>query len=415
VLVLGDLATDHQRQPFVIPWSRGQAVAPAALRNTVAGAIAAQSPLANRASDLGGQLLHLAFPMTLSDQAPFNDVGAPAVEISLAGERVPPGGAVPTGSRAVAAQATLSWLGRALLQTVTAIDGGPQLARPSTYLIYSGKVIPAWAIRLLVLALIFPVAVTTVDAVARVRRRGHALLPWIAWVLGFAAAFLLAGAVVVLARIAGLLSGDPAGPVPSGAPGPDGGGLATIAVAGLVLLVTVFVLRPRLSRVLGAGGLRRGGLEGAPGAAVAVSVVLCLTTLVLWLRNPFAALLLVPALHLWLWLGASELHIARPWKLLLVLVGLAPVALAVLYYALGDGLSATEVLWNGVLIIAAGQLGTAGLILWSMAFGCFAGVIALALAPARRRRVENAPVTVRGPISYAGPGSLGGTESALRR
>ena len=26
-----------------------------------------------------------------------------------------------------------------------------------------------------------------------------------------------------------------------------------------------------------------------------------------------------------------------------------------------------------------------------------------------------APVTVRGPISYAGPGSLGGTESALRR
>ena len=29
-------------------------------------------------------------------------------------------------------------------------------------------------------------------------------------------------------------------------------------------------------------------------------------------------------------------------------------------------------------------------------------------------RPEDAPVTVRGPISYAGPGSLGGTESALR-
>jgi hypothetical protein len=41
-----------------------------------------------------------------------------------------------------------------------------------------------------------------------------------------------------------------------------------------------------------------------------------------------------------------------------------------------------------------------------------AGVIVLA---SRQPRPEQAPVTVRGPASYAGPGSLGGTESALRR
>jgi len=34
---------------------------------------------------------------------------------------------------------------------------------------------------------------------------------------------------------------------------------------------------------------------------------------------------------------------------------------------------------------------------------------------ARQPRPEEMPVTVRGPITYAGPGSLGGTKSALRR
>jgi hypothetical protein len=39
---------------------------------------------------------------------------------------------------------------------------------------------------------------------------------------------------------------------------------------------------------------------------------------------------------------------------------------------------------------------------------------------ARRRLARDAPATgesikTRGPLSYAGPGSLGGTESALRR
>jgi hypothetical protein len=46
--------------------------------------------------------------------------------------------------------------------------------------------------------------------------------------------------------------------------------------------------------------------------------------------------------------------------------------------------------------------------------GAFGSVLAIAL----RIRPDTEPaasVTVRGPGSYAGPGSLGGTESALRR
>ena len=37
----------------------------------------------------------------------------------------------------------------------------------------------------------------------------------------------------------------------------------------------------------------------------------------------------------------------------------------------------------------------------------------LALAPSSAG--GDRPVTVRGPLSYAGPGSLGGTDSAMRR
>jgi hypothetical protein len=47
---------------------------------------------------------------------------------------------------------------------------------------------------------------------------------------------------------------------------------------------------------------------------------------------------------------------------------------------------------------------------------CLAGLL---IVMRTRRRVQSAaepePLRTRGPISYAGPGSLGGTESALRR
>ena len=56
-----------------------------------------------------------------------------------------------------------------------------------------------------------------------------------------------------------------------------------------------------------------------------------------------------------------------------------------------------------------------GLLLASLAAGLFvaAGILLLrSHLPAPKQRLE---ITVRGPLSYAGPGSLGGTPSALRR
>ena len=91
----------------------------------------------------------------------------------------------------------------------------------------------------------------------------------------------------------------------------------------------------------------------------------------------------------------------------------------VLFYARQLNLGAGDVAWMGVLLLAAGHVGLLGAILWSAALGCLAAAALVALdvlpAPAGVPSAKPAEVTIRGPLSYAGPGSLGGTESALRR
>jgi len=52
---------------------------------------------------------------------------------------------------------------------------------------------------------------------------------------------------------------------------------------------------------------------------------------------------------------------------------------------------------------------------WSVVVGCALSAVAVSALAARDAHPEQAPITVRGPVTYAGPGSLGGTESALRR
>jgi hypothetical protein len=100
---------------------------------------------------------------------------------------------------------------------------------------------------------------------------------------------------------------------------------------------------------------------------------------------------------------------------ILLFVGLAPLVLVCLYWLSTQGLGPVDGLWHGVLLIAGGQIGLPAAAGWSAILGCLVSVIVLAVRIQRQPRPEDAPVTVRGPVSYAGPGSLGGTESALRR
>jgi hypothetical protein len=409
VLVLGDLAGSVAREPIVTPWSNSQLVAPPVLRNTVAAALGAQTGLAAGSTGLIGQIAHLAFPMVATQQGPFAASGLPAVQLSLSGEHLPAANEPTMPTR-------IATMGRVVLQSVTSLDGGAALPAPSTYLTFSSKSVPAWAIRLFVLALILPVLLATIDGVARARRRGHTILRWAGWVLSAAVPFVLATLLVLAAHAVGLIAGAPPGPAGGGQVAPHAGAIALLAVIALLLVTGLVWLRPALARILGPGVRRPGsGEEAGAGAAAGLMLVLCVVTLLVWIANPFAAILLVPALHLWMWIVAPDFRLPRPVVTVLLLAGFALPVLIAADYATTLGLGPLQAAWALVLLVAGGTVGPLAVLEWSLLAGCAFTAVAIVVSAARRPAPEQAPVTIRGPVGYAGPGSLGGTESALRR
>ena len=423
VIVLGDLASSA-RQPVVAAWSNSQAVAPTELRNTVGSALRSETGLAANEPDLGGQLARLAFPMTGTEQAPFDSHGQAAVLLSLSG--VPD---VP--AKALGSKLEIGAMGRAVLQATNALEAGPPVGAPSAYLIWDGKVIPSWAIRFLVLVLILPVLAVTIDGIARVRRKGHSISRWVGWVLVSAVPLVLAALLVLIAGATGWIGAAPPSPVWSGVFPLGGGGIALLVLSGLLIVGGFALLRRVLTGLLqldhvAAGAARRAsrqpaGVYGAPpewgahGAAAGVIVVLCVASLAIWLANPFAALLLLPALHLWVWAVAPEPRLPLVLRVVMLLVGLVPGALVALVFAHTFGLGPVGVAWNTVLLLAGGTVGFVGAVEWSVVLACAISVALVIIRTARQPVPDVLPVTIRGPVSYAGPGSLGGTKSAIRR
>jgi hypothetical protein len=108
----------------------------------------------------------------------------------------------------------------------------------------------------------------------------------------------------------------------------------------------------------------------------------------------------------------------RGWRgLVAVLLALLPLLLAALYYMSALGLNPFELAWVVLAATAGGHVSVATALVVSGVAGCLA--CALALAARRPAPAGGAggrqDITTRGPRTYAGPGSLGGTESALRR
>jgi hypothetical protein len=141
--------------------------------------------------------------------------------------------------------------------------------------------------------------------------------------------------------------------------------------------------------------------------------------IVIWALNPFAAALLVPALHLVLLAVAPEVTLTRAAKLGLVLLGLVPAGIVALLYALQFDLGPVGLAWMGALQVAGGQVGIAWALLWAVVLGLLASALTVVaraerVGPRAAGRVGS-DTSITGPGSYAGPGSLGGTESAIRR
>jgi hypothetical protein len=256
------------------------------------------------------------------------------------------------------------------------------------------------------------------DGLARARRRRLAVGRSTLWALSCALPFLSCAVLAYLFGWIGVLGATPAGTVlPSALPF---GARAGAAAAALVLTFALsWLLRALLIRRLGADARPDPEVAGLTLLSVLVTIAL-----LAWLGNPLTALLALPALHLWLALADPQrLDIGRlprrAVSLALVVLGAAPLLLLVAFYAHQLGLGAGDVAWMAVLLLAGGHVGVLGAILWSGALGCLAAAAWVALdvlpAPIGVPSVEAVEVTIRGPLSYAGPGSLGGTESALRR
>lgn len=403
VIVLGDPGGVGTRRPWVVPFSAGPQLAPLRLRATVEAAVRAETGEAPGGVPPARQFFRLAFPLTQGAQGPLLERGIPSVQVGPGGERGGEPGAAVSAPR-------LEAFGRAVLRTVTSLDGGPAVGSPGRYVVLAKKVLPEWAIRLLVGALILPVLLAGIDGFARVRRRREPVGMWLRWVLAGILPFVVALLGLRALRAVGLMPAAPPEPV---APGViPAGSTAWLVIAAVVALVALswLALRPLALRLMGVRGD-----PFSPGAASALMLVLCLVALAAWAVNPFAGALIVPALHAWSLAVAPEPRLRTPLRVVLLLLGLLPPLAVAASYASQFGYGPLETAWSGALLVAGGGLSVPAALGWSVLLGTGAGAAASVLRGARHHEPEPGAAPVRGPGRYAGPGSLGGTESALRR
>lgn len=406
VLVLGDLGGTTLRGPQVVPWSSAEGISSIELQRTVQLAVHQETGLPERGPSSLSQWTRLAVPLTVGEQGEVVPQGLPAVLLSASGERGP------AAERAVT-EFRLNSFGRAALRAITALDGrhgGPLNVRAA---VLSGpNVLPSWSVFLLVGTLLLPVFVTAIDAFARASRRRQPMGAWVAWTATSALPFLLAAGVALLLGVTGLLPAAPHAPVANGA--------AAFGAAGWVCLIVVVLVGvaavPVRRYLLGALSLRAdsGPVGDSIGAGAAILLLVAVVAIGVWIANPFAAALLVPGAHIALFVAAPEVRLRRWVALALVALAALPGLLVLAYFTKQFGLSVGQVPPTALQVVAGAHFGIVGLLGWSYVLGALCCLIVVA-ASQRPLDVEPPVVVTRGPRSYAGPGSLGGTESALRR
>ena len=295
-IVLGNLAGKAQRKPFVVPYSDGFGSASELLQRTVAGAIMLELGGNPGAPSALGQLAHLAFPFATGEQGALNAAGLQSVLVQASSERVPPRGR--SGRRGTVGRLRSRGADRGRR---AGHGAGPRGERSRRAWSLGRQVIPEWALRLLLAALLIPPLLLTADGYARLRRRrGRAAIArspegW----AGPRSAPCRSSLAALFAKALGSLGAlhaAPAMPTPAGAL--PLGAEATRAVLAVVLVFALCWLAwPRVVRRLGlrvrpendARPRRPGDARRADRCGVVV-----------WALNPYAALLVLPAMHLWL-------------------------------------------------------------------------------------------------------------------
>jgi hypothetical protein len=401
VLVIDDIGAGSPRRPFVLPWATDSQRASLVTARTVETALRRETGATSGSESWTGQFIRLAWPLTLREQGPLVRSGLDAVTLTARGEL--PRAPGDDGLSEISAD-RVTRFGRAAFASLLAFDG-PRFGggTPHRDLVLGRNVLPSWSLALLAAALTLPVLVAGVDAVARGRRRRAPVGQWVGWALGASAAFGVTATTAVVFDLVDWLPGSIEEVVsPYTAPSFGEAVPALLALAFVLALgwITVRRLFPE------------GPQPGDAGAGAAIASMLAAEVLVLCAVNPYAGLLLAPVAHLTLLTALPE----PPRRAVLVaaILGGALVlpALALFYYGLRLDLGLSPDSY-GLMVVTAFSGSLSAVVLGSLLAGTLASAVLAAMRAGRA--VGPADVTVRGPVTYAGPGSLGGTESALRR
>jgi hypothetical protein len=403
-IVIGDVTDARGRGPYVVPWSASGALAPLQLRRAAQDAVSVA--LARPVGDfpLTEQLARLALALTTGAQGLLDADGIPAVMLSADGESAQPA----AGARPDLALA--GEFGQALLAITTELDAFTTLpTAPSRDLAFGTQVLGVWAIRAVVGALLLSLLVCSLDVLARARRRRVPVAARIGWTVSFAAPFALAAVFAALLGAGGLLPATPAAAVTPAELPISGAGAAALVSIGLLFI---------LAWVLRAVTLTRAHAQRPDppvGATAALLLTATATAALLWLENPYTAVLLILPAHLWLVVLTREHGRSPALGALVVVVSLLPLLATVALLCSVLHVEPLALSWTLVLMVAGGGMSATGIVLASLTAGSFVAAAALLMARVAGGGETPVEVTVRGPLSYAGPGSLGGTESALRR
>ncbi|HZG49901.1 MAG TPA: hypothetical protein VEY90_10280 [Thermoleophilaceae bacterium] len=409
VLVISNLAAGSGSGPFVQAWSADAGRAGIGLQRTVADSIRQELERPAGGSGALAQLARLAFPVGIGPQGVLIEGGYDAVRISGSGE-LPPSG----DGRVEAIDADrLGALGRATLRTLTAVDQGRRPEHgPGSYVLAFSQVMPGWVVALLSGTLLLPALVAAVDAFARARRRRQDVLSWLRWLGAWTAPFLAALALAEVLALAGATPPPPPAPVAPDVLPLDG---PALGVLGGVLVAMALALL--LARWLAARPDASLKVPDQPGARVAVALAVSAGSLLLWLVNPYAGLLAVPAAHLWTLACLMRPLPRRRVRAGLLAAGLLPALLVFAYQLFALSLDPLSAAWYLLLLVTGHHVGLVTALIGCLLLGAACGALEIAWRTpgAERPPPRETGPSIYGPGAYAGPGSLGGTGSALRR
>jgi len=365
-IVVGQPGAAEPSKPHVLHDSTDDRSTNAQLVSIAEQAVADQADRAPGGRGTFADLARLAMPSAAGDQSVLIAEGVDTIAFSSAGERpLPPERDAPDdfdpevmtefGSAALATVLVLD-------QATTSLDHGPD-----AYVGFSGSLIPGWSIAVMALALILPAGLAAVDGVARAARRRFGLIRSLAWAVGLALPPLATVVAIYVLAVMGLI----VRPLYPFDPGRFGLGLGELVI---LLLLAATLVGGYLFTGLGHPPRRARGeaLVPALGAAAVAGA------LVSWLLNPYLALLLVPAAHVWL-VAARRRPPSRALTLGLAALALLPAALALKVSAGAVGAGP----WDLVLMIADGHIGTLAVIALCPLVGALVGLVILAWSEIR--------------------------------